>query len=87
MKKLAILLIFSLFGCLEVPQDSKKGTFTEEPQDFIKIHNKVYKLMKVRPCDNCNSIWIMYPKDSLDEVPQSINYQSGKTTTAIIKVE
>ncbi len=85
MKKLAILLIFSLFGCLE-DSNYKKGEFAEEPQDFIKIHNKVYKLMKVRPCDNCNPIWIMYPKDSLDSVPQSINYRSGKTNQTIIKV-
>lgn len=85
MKKLAILLIFSLFGCLEAPKN--KGEFIEEPQDFIKINTKVYKLMKVRPCDNCNSIWIMYPKDSLDSVPQSINYKSGKTNQTIIKVD
>lgn len=85
MKKLTILLVFSLFGCLK--NSNKRGDFIEEPQDFIKIHNKIYKLVKVRPCDNCNSIWIMYPKDSLDTVPQTINYRSGKTNQTIIKVD
>ena len=79
MKKLAILLIFSLFSCGE------SGVITKNPQDFVIIHGKTYKLMQIC-AGGSDYIWIMYPKDSLDSVLQTINYQSGKTTTAIIKV-
>lgn len=80
MKKLAILLIFSLFGC------SEKGEITRQPQDFVIIHGKTYKLMQISAGQG-NLLWIMYPKDSLDNVPQSINYKSGKTNQTIIKVD
>jgi hypothetical protein len=47
--------------------------------------------MSVIPCDGCNSIWIMYPKDSTDSQPQVINYNvlQGKTHTiqTVIKVD
>lgn len=79
-KKLAILLIFSLFGCGE------NGTVTEEPKDFIIIHGKTYKLMQVC-AGGSDYLWIMYPKDSLDNVPQTVSYKSGKKYQTIIKVE
>ena len=81
MKKLVILLIFSLFGC------STPGTVLDEPKDFIIIHGKTYKLMSVAADNAGHYVWIMYPKDSLDNVPQSINYKSGKTNQTIIKVD
>jgi hypothetical protein len=65
---LLIVLCITFFGC------SKKGEIHTEPHDFIEINGKVYKLMSVVPCNNCNSIWIMYPKDSTEQMPQSINY-------------
>ena len=67
MKKLAILLIFSLFGC------STPGKINHAPVDFIIIHGKTYKLMNITVDTGGNTIWIMYPKDSLDSVPQTIN--------------
>jgi hypothetical protein len=86
MKKIILLIsLFTVFGC------TKKGSVNSEPQDFIIIHNKTYKLMSVIPCDGCNSIWIMYPKDSTDSQPQVINYnvKHGKTHTnqTVIKVD
>lgn len=81
MKKLAILLIFSLFGC------NTSGTILDEPKDFIIIHGKTYKLMSVVADNGGHYVWIMYPKDSTDSVPQTINYQSGKTNQTIIKVD
>ena len=85
MKKLAILLVFSLFGCLENP--NKRGEILDAPQDFIIIHGKTYKLMSVRADNEGHYVWIMYPKDSTDSVPQTINYTSGKTNQTIIKVD
>lgn len=66
---LIVMLTIVLFsGC------SEKGDINTQPHDFIEINGKVYKLMSIVPCDNCNSIWIMYPKDTADAMPQSINY-------------
>jgi|LakMenEpi03Aug12_release.lakeMendotaPanAssembly.Ray.scaffolds.fasta_scaffold493812_2 hypothetical protein len=89
MKKIILLIsLFTVFGCTK---NTKKGSVNYEPQDFIIIHNKTYKLMSVIPCDGCNSIWIMYPKDSTDSQPQVINYnvKQGKTHTiqTVIKVD
>ena len=68
-----------------------KGEITNAPTDFISIHGKVYKLMSIAPCKGCHSIWIMYPKDSLDKQPEVINYNvsNGKTTKleTVIKVD
>ena len=90
MKKLLLtILISSLFiAC------SKKGEIIQSPEDFIIIHGKTYKLMKVVPEDNERPIWIMYPKDSLDKQPESINWTyttRGKSRTThsqtLIKVD
>jgi hypothetical protein len=88
MKKLILLIsLFTVFGC----KYNKKGEIRHEPKDFIIIHNKTYKLMSVIPCDNCNAIWIMYPKDSTDSQPEVINYnvKQGKTeeNNTVIKVD
>ena len=79
MKKLitAIACVVLLSACLE------KGEILESPSDFIIIHGKTYKLMKVVPSDGDRSIWIMYPKDSTDSQPTVIN--SGKSS--LIKVD
>ena len=86
MKKLSILI-----GLLLLSACSKEGEVTKEPKDFIEIHGKIYKLMRVTPCESCNDIWIMYPKDSLDSQPNVINWneQQGKTTAnkTLIKVD
>ena len=86
MKKLILLLLFSLFGCY-----SNKGEIKNIPTDFIIIHNKTYKLMRVVPCDLCEPIWIMYPKDSIDSQPQVINYNVSRgknvVNNTIIKVD
>jgi hypothetical protein len=86
MKKVLFLLASLLFiSCNE------RGTITNEPTEFIEIHGKVYKLMRVTPCTGCNSIWIMYPKDSLDSQPQIINYNVNKgkysVNESVIKVD
>ena len=83
-KLLTILLLTTLISC------SKQGEIIQEPKDFIIIHNKTYKLMSIVPCNNCNSIWILYPKDSTEKIPEIINFNvsRGKTTVneSVIKV-
>ena len=69
----------------------EKGEITSEPTDFIEINGKIYKLMQVIPKNGYRAIWIMYPKDSLNSQPQSINYttQEGKHSInqTVIKVD
>lgn len=86
MKKLILFISVMLFvSC------SDKGEITTEPTDFIIIHGKTYKLMQVVPKYGYRSIWIMYPKDSTDQMPQTINYdvQQDKhsVTETVIKVD
>ena len=86
MKKILLGLgLISLMAC------SERGHVSEQPSDFIVIHGKTYKLMKVVPADGENSIWIMYPKDSNDVMPTVINYnvQHGKAVSnqTVIKVD
>jgi hypothetical protein len=82
---LATLAIITLISC------SERGEIREQASDFIIIHGKTYKLMRVIPSDGENGIWIMYPKDSSDAMPTILNYQvqQGKTTInqAVIKVD
>jgi hypothetical protein len=85
MKKILLGLgLITLISC------SERGEIREQPTDFIVIHGKTYKLMRVIPSDGANGIWIMYPKDSSDAMPTILNYQvqQGKTTVnqAVIKV-
>lgn len=85
---LTIALAVLLIGC------SKQGEIQQAPQDFIIIHGKTYKLMKIVPADNERAIWIMYPKDSTDAQPEVINWDfttnNGKSRTthrqSLIKV-
>jgi hypothetical protein len=69
----------------------KKGDVVESSSDFIIIHGKTYKLMKVVPSDGDRAIWIMYPKDSTDSQPTVVNYEvsQGKSSKneTIIKVD
>jgi hypothetical protein len=86
MKKiLTALAVLTLVSC------SERGEVREHPADFIVIHGKTYKLMRVVPSDGANPIWIMYPKDSSDAMPTIINYNTkqGKATVnqAVIKVD
>lgn len=87
MKKIIILssaLVLLLASC------GKKGEITDEPSEWL-INGKMYKLVQVVPADGANAIWIMYPKDSTDKPPVSINWtqNSGKTTVgnAVIKID
>lgn len=83
--KLILALICLLASCQE------RGTINSQPQDFIEIHGKVYKLISIVPSKGAHSIWIMYPKDSTDKMPQVLNYnvQSGKTSynQSVIKID
>lgn len=85
MKKILLIAIVAFLSSC-----TKTGEIQDHPKDFIVIHGKTYKLISVVPCDDCRSIWIMYPKDSLDKQPEVINYdiKSGKTTVneTVIKV-
>jgi len=78
-------------GLIALISCSKRGEIHEHPSDFIVIHGKTYKLMKVVPADGEHAIWIMYPKDSNDAMPTILNYnvQEGKTirNQAVIKVD
>jgi hypothetical protein len=86
MKKIALILsIVALASC------TKRGQVFEQPQDFIEINGKVYKLVKVVPADGEKSIWIMYPKDTADKMPAVLNYEvsEGKTNRneTVIKID
>lgn len=86
MKKILLVLsIVVLSSC------QKRGEVTQQPQDFIEINGKVYKLVRVVPADGEHSIWIMYPKDTVDKMPTVLNYevQQGKTTQneSVIKID
>jgi hypothetical protein len=87
MKKLILTIAVSLL----ILSCNETGEIIEQPSDFVIIHGKTYKIMRIVPKEGYNSIWIMYPKDSLDTMPQSINYirSNGKTSTSetIIKVD
>lgn len=76
-------LISGMTGCTE------QGEIKSSPIEFIEIHGKTYKLMSIVPCDNCNAIWIMYPKDSLDSQPTVLNWNestgAGKTRRTVNK--
>lgn len=78
-------------GLIALTACGKRGEVYEHPTDFIVIHGKTYKLMRVVPADGAHAIWIMYPKDSNDAVPTILNYevQEGKTTVnqAVIKID
>jgi len=82
---LATLAVLTLVSC------SERGEIREPASDFIIIHGKTYKLMRVIPSDGANPIWIMYPKDSSDAMPTILNYeiQQGKAriNQAVIKVD
>ncbi len=70
---------------------SDRGEITTDPTDFIQINGKIYKLMSVVPKDGAYPIWILYPKDSSEPMPTTLNYQvkQGKTThtETVIKVK
>jgi hypothetical protein len=86
MKKVLLVLSIVVLGSCQ-----KRGEVTHQPQDFIEINGKVYKLVRVVPADGEHSIWIMYPKDTADKIPTVLNYevQQGKTTQnqSVIKID
>ena len=77
--------LIGMMGC------SQRGEVFQQPQDFIEINGKVYKLLKIVPADGENAIWIMYPKDTTDKVPTLLNYdvKKGKThqNETVIKID
>lgn len=85
-----ILLFFSL---LIFTSCNNRGEIIDQPADFIEIHGKVYKLMRIQPSGYAfdRAIWIMYPKDSTDAMPTSINYEVTENKTnkieTVIKVD
>jgi hypothetical protein len=86
MRKILIAtLLIGMMGC------SQRGEVFQQPQDFIEINGKVYKLLKIVPSDGEHAIWIMYPKDTTDKVPTVLNYhvQEGKThrNETVIKID
>lgn len=85
MKKILLVLSIVVLGSCQ-----KRGEITHQPQEFIEINGKVYKLVRVVPEDGYDGIWIMYPKDTSDRMPTVLNYQvhEGKTTRieTVIKV-
>lgn len=80
-----LMLGFSLTSCNE------RGKITQPPMDFIEIHGKVYKLVQVVPSENDYPIWIMYPKDSADKMPNIINWvekhEKINTPNTVITIE
>jgi len=81
MKKILLLLIIiTLTSCY------KAGVIEPKGIKDVSINGKIYKFKLVRPCDDCGAIWIMYPKDSLDRMPTILDYQAGKVTETVIKV-
>ena len=86
MKKILLVLSIVVLSSCE-----KRGQVTQQPQDFIEINGKVYKLVRVVPEDGYEAIWIMYPKDTADKMPTVLNYevQDGKITRteSVIKID
>lgn len=86
MKKILLVLSIVVLGSCQ-----KRGEITHQPQEFIEINGKVYKLVRVVPEDGYDAIWIMYPKDTADKMPTVLNYevQNGKTTRteSVIKID
>lgn len=89
MKKIPLLLAIAILSSL-LMSCTKKGEIHSAPQDALTIHGEVFKTVKMVPCDGCESIWIVYPKD-----PQSkatvINTQhdvdeDNTVSTAIINL-
>jgi len=77
---LLVIIIICFFLMLSSCHEAKQ-VGRVYPSDIEIVHyNRVYKLAQIKPCNGCNSIWIMYPKDSLNEMPLQINYDqlSGK---------
>lgn len=86
MKKILLAtLLIGMMGC------SQRGEVHQKPQDFIEINGKVYKIVKVVPADGEDAIWIMYPKDTKDNLPTVLNYdvREGKHTRneTVIKID
>ena len=86
MKKILLILSIVVLGSCQ-----KRGEIYQQPQDFIEINGKVYKLVNIAPADGEHGIWIMYPKDTADKVPTVLNYdvQEGETTRneSVIKID
>lgn len=86
MKKIIIILLILAVNACTYKRDIKS-----QPENFIEIHGKVYKLVRVVPKGYAHPIWIMYPKDSADEMPSVLNFttQAGKATInqTLIKID
>lgn len=84
MKYITILIFLLIMSSC-----NKKGDITTEPKDFIIIHNKVYKLIGIVPCNGCNTMWVLYPKDSLDIMPEIVSISDTVSVTVddtVIKI-
>lgn len=85
MKILLLTITLLLTACYE------KGEVVTAPNDFIEIHGKVYKLMRIAPNSTANAIWILYPKDSNDTQPTVLNYDvsDGESTSnqTVVKID
>lgn len=65
---LALMLTLGLSSCFN------KGEVLHSPEDFIKINGKIYRIMRVVPCEDCSPLWVMYAKgDSTTIDPQVLN--------------
>lgn len=63
MKKTHLLILLFTISLLCV-SCTKEGEVIDTPRDIITLNGKTYQATSVVPCDNCSSIWIVYPKDS-----------------------
>lgn len=81
MKKilLAIMSIVVLSSC------SKRGDVEYAPTNFIEINGKTYKLVRIVPEDGERGIWILYPKDTLDKMPQVVNYKTNQGKQVVME--
>ena len=82
-----LLIVISLNSC----ERPRRGEIFKQPQDFVEINGKVYKLVRIVPENGYDAIWIMYPKDTADKMPTVLNYnvQSGKllVNETVIKID
>lgn len=85
MKKLLLMLFIATITILT--SCTKAGEIEQRSPIELQINNKIYKLVDVVPCNNCRSIWIMYPKDSTNSVPTALNWtttqSNGKSTYTV----
>lgn len=90
MRNKKLLLLFPI-SCLSLASCTRAGDVLNQPRDIFKVHGETFKAVRIVPCDNCSSIWVVYPKDP-KSTSTVINTQyeadeDNTVNTSIINIE